>query len=155
MKAHNNNNFRVRARAHTHTHTYTHSHSHTQVEMPDNVKKQVKNASSKQLKLEIGVSPSGGVAGGAGGAASSPVFKSQPVTPPSSDTNYLFDSHFGDSSAFGALLMPATSMGFDFQNHDSHSCVEVSSTSIMGAPDDMTVYKHTHTYTHTHTENDR
>jgi hypothetical protein len=32
------------------------------------------------------------------------------------------------------------SMGFDFQNPDSHaSCVEVSSTSIMVAPDDMTV----------------
>jgi hypothetical protein len=43
--------------------------------MPDDAKKQVKNASSKQLKLEIGVSPSGGVAGGAGGAAISPVFK--------------------------------------------------------------------------------
>ena len=139
----------------TQTHTHSLTHSHTQVEMPDNVKKQVKNASSKQLKLEIGVSPSGGVAGGAGGAASSPVFKSQPVTPPSSDTNYLFDSHFGDSSAFGALLMPATSMGFDFQNHDSHSCVEVSSTSIMGAPDDMTVYKQRERERERERENDR
>ena len=110
-----------------------------QVEMSDDVKKQLKTASSQQIKLEIPVSAAGGVAGGAGGPSTSPVFKSQPVTPPSSDTNYLFDSHFGDSSAFGALLMPATSMGFDFQNHDSHSCVEVSSTSIMGAPDDMTV----------------
>jgi len=54
-------------------------------------------------------------------------------------------------------------MGFDFQNHDSHSCVEVSSTSILGAPDDMTVsslslslsHTHIHTHTHTHTPHAR
>ena len=96
------------------------------------------NAPNKGLKLETS-GAKGGVPGGAGGPSSSPVFKSTPVTPPTSDSAYLFDSQFHDNGSFGALLMPSSSMGFEFQNPDSHtSCVEVSSTSIMGAPDDMT-----------------
>ena len=58
----------------------------------------------------------------AGGPSGSPVFKSQPVTPPSTDTAYLgpfeteseFDSQLKDNSTFGALLIPPRSLFFAF-----------------------------------------
>mmetsp|Transcript_24407 Transcript_24407/g.55017 ORF Transcript_24407/g.55017 Transcript_24407/m.55017 type:complete len:552 (-) Transcript_24407:141-1796(-) len=124
-----------------------------EVPMPKNLKEQLEIANQKQIKLEIPVvssvmSTDPGSCSGLSGPLSgghSPVFKSTPTTPPTSFTNYLFESNY-DGTSFGSMLMPpSTSSGlhFDFpesgSNYVSTSCVEVSSTSIMGGPDDMTM----------------
>jgi len=115
--------------------------------------------SQGKSSLSNGTSPSG--LGGfgkmpssnEGQSGASPVFKPTPATPPTSYTNYLFESSgaFDGSLAFGALMMPTSSLAgpsmglaslqFDqlhneFSDHPlstmGTSCVEVSSSSMLG-----------------------